>query len=314
MKALMAGFDAVSNHIGLILFSVVLDLVLWLGPRLRLTGLSQVVLSQQADLPEASNTVLAEQLRLLVAEFNLLSALRTFPIGVPSLMAFRAPVQTPVGEPIQWEIPSLGIAFVVWALLTVVGVLTGALYFSVVAQAALSGKVLWLQALKKWPQASLQSGFLAVFWLALIFSMLLLLGCFMSFLLVGIGGLEQAAMFAVLIFGGLLVWLLIPLIFSPHGIFVRRSTMWFSVLNSARLTRMTMPSTTLLFLAFFVLSEGLRQLWVIPPEDSWLTLVGMGGHAFVTASLLAASFVYYRDADSWLQEVFQQRSVPTQGQ
>jgi hypothetical protein len=47
-----------------------------------------------------------------------------------------------------------------------------------------------------------------------------------------------------------------------------------------------------------------------------MKLVGIGGHAFITAALLAASFVYYRDMNVWLQTVFerlqQKQSIPTQ--
>jgi hypothetical protein len=47
-------------------------------------------------------------------------------------------------------------------------------------------------------------------------------------------------------------------------------------------------------------------LWNIPAVDSWWSIVGIIGHAFVTTSLLAASFIYYRDADRWLREIVQQ--------
>ena len=36
-----------------------------------------------------------------------------------------------------------------------------------------------------------------------------------------------------------------------------------------------------------------------------MTLVGIFGHSFVTTALLAASFVYYRDMNTWLQAVIE---------
>jgi hypothetical protein len=62
------------------------------------------------------------------------------------------------------------------------------------------------------------------------------------------------------------------------------------------------------------MSYGLNFLWNIPPSGSWMTLVGIAGHAFVTTALLAASFVYYRDMQVWLQTVFEKlkESMPTQ--
>ena len=40
--------------------------------------------------------------------------------------------------------------------------------------------------------------------------------------------------------------------------------------------------------------------------------VGIAGHAFITTALLAASFVYYRDMNVWLQTVFE-KLQPKQG-
>ena len=40
-----------------------------------------------------------------------------------------------------------------------------------------------------------------------------------------------------------------------------------------------------------------------------MSLVGIAGHAFVTTGLLAASFVYYRDAMRWVQEFLQRKLV-----
>jgi hypothetical protein len=68
-------------------------------------------------------------------------------------------------------------------------------------------------------------------------------------------------------------------------------------------------------LCVIVLSTGLNYLWSVPPDNSWMTLVGIAGHAFITTALLAASFVYYRDMNTWLQTVFERmqkkQSVPT---
>jgi hypothetical protein len=72
------------------------------------------------------------------------------------------------------------------------------------------------------------------------------------------------------------------------------------------LTRLTLPKTSLLFLSMLVISEGLDTLWRVPGERSWMSFVGVLGHAFVSTSLLAASFIYYRDATRWVQRLIQQ--------
>jgi hypothetical protein len=65
----------------------------------------------------------------------------------------------------------------------------------------------------------------------------------------------------------------------------------------------------LFFLGVLLISEGLDVLWSTPEENSWLTLIGVAGHALVTTSLLAASFVYYRDAGRWVNWMLKQAQL-----
>jgi hypothetical protein len=116
-------------------------------------------------------------------------------------------------------------------------------------------------------------------------------------------GIGQLGYLALLILAGFLIWMLAPLIFSPHGIVLNQLNVLSSILRGFYLTRLTLPSTSLFFLAFVLLSEGLDVLWNIPDNTSWLLLLGIFGHAFVTTSLLAASFIYYHDADVWVGEL-----------
>jgi ABC-type proline/glycine betaine transport system permease subunit len=102
-----------------------------------------------------------------------------------------------------------------------------------------------------------------------------------------------------------LFWLAMPIFFSPHGIFAFQLNAFRAILNSLRMARFTLPTTALFLLVFVIISQGLSFLWNTPSRDSWWTLVGIGGHAFVSTALLAASFVYYRDANVWLQAVLE---------
>jgi hypothetical protein len=61
-----------------------------------------------------------------------------------------------------------------------------------------------------------------------------------------------------------------------------------------------LPISGFLVLILIIISEGLKLLWRVPPENSWFTLVGIVGHSFVVTSLIAASFVYYHKADQWV--------------
>ncbi len=70
------------------------------------------------------------------------------------------------------------------------------------------------------------------------------------------------------------------------------------------MARFSLPNSSLFVLSVILTSIGLNYLWSIPKPNSWMLLVGLIGHAFITTALLAASFIYYRDTTSWLQAIF----------
>lgn len=312
-KSLMAGFDAITSHIGLILFPVILDLVLWFGPHVRMSRLVQALIDEVTNTPGMNTPDLVEtskvyrELWTLVAQrFNLLMSLRSYPVGIPSLMVSREPMTFPGGTPSLLEVPSFGAAIGLWLLLTALGLMLGTLYFSFVAQASVSSQTDWRHVLSQWPWAFLQVLYLALFWFALLLGVSIPFSCFLVFLLssgIGLNGI------VTLLFGGILIWMLLPLVFSPHGIFVKGLSMWASVRAGIHLTRLTLPSTALFILFVVVLSEGLDVLWRVPLENSWLAVIGVLGHAFVTTGLLAATFIYYREADLWAQKIQQVKAL-----
>src|SRR5512146_2569950 len=66
LASLIAGFDAVTTHIGLILFPVALDLLIWLGPHIKATKLIQAFMDQFLSLsanaaPETGQMVQGNQ-------------------------------------------------------------------------------------------------------------------------------------------------------------------------------------------------------------------------------------------------------------
>jgi hypothetical protein len=107
---------------------------------------------------------------------------------------------------------------------------------------------------------------------------------------------------AIIFISLLIIWVLLPLIFSPHGIYTYHFNILTSMLSSIRLVRYFLPGTGIFLLTAVLLSQGLDILWKFPPETSWMTLIGIFGHAFVTTSLIASSFIYYRGGISWMKE------------
>jgi hypothetical protein len=309
LAALRGGFNAITNHIGLISFPIVLDLLLWMGPQVRLTQLIQSMVDQmaefyaQAEMEAAELLAAGEEMWSLLAEsFNLAIGLRTYPLGVFSLMSSRLPVETPLGTPLVLGVDTLGGVLLGWLLISLMGLAAAALYFKVIAQAALHDQVNIAEAIYQWRWIFIQFLILTVAW----FVFIILVGIPGSILLSLMVFTQSPLILCVLVlFLGFFFALIIPLLLTPHGIVASEKPIFEAVKSSIRIVRMTLPATSMFFLVAVVLSEVLDILWRVPAEDSWLTLVGIIGHAFITTGLLAASFIYYRDAKNWTESIYQ---------
>ncbi len=307
LGSLRKGFDAIANHVFIILIPIALDTFLWLGPRLKVTRLVEGLLSTWNEFYSSGPTPNEEALRVgqlvwsaLGERLNLFVFLRSYPVGVFSLMAGIQPVNSPLSEPIVIQASSLKTVLLAWLACSLVGILAASIYFTLVAQAAVQGGINWIDSLKSWLRHSLQVMLLTVFWFSLIAMVGLPCSCLISFLTFGN---LAAAQFGILVLMGVLVWLLFPLVFSPHGIFVNRDDVLKSIKQSIQLTRFTFPNTLFFLLIIFAIGEAMDIIWRFPKETSWMMLIGIAGHGFINSALLATTFIYYRDATLWVNEM-----------
>ncbi len=307
----------------MILLPVALDLLLWFGPHLRIKALADPTLAQVMQLMRQTSTAEMKPLfdnveslwQAFINQFNVLSLLSTFPIGLPSMVSGLMPMQTPLGAATVTEVGSFGGLFLGWLGLTLLGFGLGSLYFDGIARSC--SRMISSDACpegRDWSQESPAPAFrlstlaremlqvLAMVALLVAAGFILMVpAVIISSLLALLSPI--AAQFALLLFSFSLIWFLIPLIFSPHGIFMCGQSVFRAMLNSMRLVRQSLPGTGLFLLALLVLNQGLGVLWNSPPDTSWMMLIGIFGHAFVVTSLLAASFVYYRTGLTYLQEL-----------
>jgi hypothetical protein len=291
-----------------ILPPVLLDLFLWLGPHLRLKSFFQPLINNLPSMASALPSSLPDvptiqQLWTNFANrFNLFIILRTFPVGATSLLSFENPGQSPLGAPPNLDAGSF-FGIIGWALLLIlVGWLVGAIYYYWV-----SGITLQPETRSLWKSVK-QTTFLSIIWLGILFVFGL-----PAFLLVSVITFFSPILGQIMFFAGalLLVWLAMPVFFSAHGIFILQLDAFRSILGSLRMVRFTLPNTGLFLLVFVLINTGLNFLWNTPELNSWWMLVGIGGHAFVSSALLAASFIYYRDINAWLTAVLAQLQQQT---
>jgi len=304
ISSIKAGFDVIAAHLTGILLPLLLDLFLWLGPRLRIDTLFNSIKAdilsiwRAGGIPAADIQRMTEWYDANIPAINLFWLLRTIPIGISSLLLPQKASQTPLGEPAILQVTTLSLFGWIF-LLTLFGWIGGGLYFRSVA---------WLATATNSDQpvqasrAITQTILLSILWSLITWAVGIPIFLFLAILL------QFSAFIAnlVILFLSLAsMWLIVPLFFWPHGVFLKKQNFFTSIFSSVQMARFTLPTSSMFILTIFLLSVGLNFLWRIPPEDSWMTLVGIFGHAFVTTALLAGSFIYYRDMNNWLQDVLE---------
>jgi hypothetical protein len=305
LKTMLAGFNTIANNAYLLLFPILLNLALWLGPKLRVKELLTPTIEQfsremlrlgPADMAEtikSAQTIWTQ----LVEQYNLATVVRTIPVGIPSLMARLSPIKSPIPWNPIIEVPSANWAVAAIGIFLTVGFLLGSLFFYILA----------LETDKENPKFIFKDYLFTYINTVVIFCLLLGVGIIIAipiFLILSVLSLLSATMAQVFIMlaGFGLLWLLMPLVFSIHGVFVLKKKAMASILISIRLIRFYLPGTGLFVMTAVLISELLNKLWVLPEADSWMMLFSIGGHSFVVAGLLAASFIYYREGLRWMQD------------
>jgi len=305
IKTMLAGFNTIANNAYLLLFPILLNLALWLGPKLRVKELLTPTIEQfsremlrlgPADMAEtikSAQTIWTQ----LVEQYNLATVVRTIPVGIPSLIARLSPIKSPITWNPIIEVPSANWAVAAIGIFLTVGFLLGSLFFYILS----------LETDKENPKFIFKDYLFTYINTVVMFCLLLGVGIVIAipiFLILSVLSLLNATMAQVFIMlaGFGLLWLLMPLVFSIHGVFVLKKKAMASILISIRLIRFYLPGTGLFVMTAVLISELLNKLWVLPEADSWMMLFSIGGHSFVVAGLLAASFIYYREGLRWMQD------------
>lgn len=304
IQSIKAGFDAIAAHSTAILLPFALNLFLWLGPRL---GMDEFFKSMEPDLVlfwKAGQVPMEDIRRQLDAyerfteSFNLFSVLRTLPVGISSLFtSTREVFSTPIGTPDPMQISLL--SFPVWFFfLILIGWVGGALYYRTVAWAALTDKITSVSPFHAIFQTVLISILANLILMVLIMPLMVILYV--------VAQISVVLVNLVVLFLALAsMWVVVPFFFWAHGVFLSRQNVLTAMMSSLQLTRFTLPTSSLFVLTIFLLSYGLSLLWRLPAMDSWLTLLGIFGHSFVTTALLAGSFIYYHEMSVWVRAVLE---------
>ncbi|MDD2522199.1 MAG: hypothetical protein PHW11_05210 [Anaerolineaceae bacterium] len=300
--AIKRGYATLSNHIYLLLFPIGLDLFFLFGERLLITNQVQAMIDgiifppgTGAEMLQSWEELSAGLLELL-KNFSLTAFLRSFPVGIPSLLAFRPMEVSPLGDFATVQVQSLGGSMLYILGFSLIGFLLGALFFLLIRNTVHGND---LSIPRKFPNQLLSLVAIPIviflFTFFIISPILLLISVFNSILpFLGTIG------YFFLSLG--LISLGIPLFFTAHEILLSGSSFVAAARKSIETVRPTNGKTSIFLMLAFLGTYATNFLWQIPHDGSWMLIVSILGHALVTTIFLIASFHFYIDAQNCVRE------------
>ncbi|MGQ9493364.1 MAG: DUF7847 domain-containing protein [Anaerolineae bacterium] len=303
IDTLSDGFDRVTRRLWLLLVPILVDLGIWLGPKLSIRGLSQGVL---AALPNASElgTQYEQTLELIQARFtelsastNILTLLSMRFLGLPSLSGSLASEKPPFGIAQRLiEIPTWPTLLGFAVLLILLSFFLGCFCLSLIAQEVREEEPDLAYVL----QVTWRS------WLRLVklLSIILLLAAMISS---GVGTSivllsiisQELSWLALNLFSwmALPIWVYVAIIlfFTSRAIILDDMGIMRSLWNSFHVVHRNFFGTIGFILLINIIQTGLWYIWRMLAINTVGTFIGIMGNAYVSTGLVVASFLFYRD-------------------
>lgn len=305
IDTLSAGYRVIARRWWLLAIPVLLDLFLWMGPRLGIAGLVRD-LAVSLNVPAGASQEMAGALQQTqyildqLARANLWALLAWGIPGIPSLIAAVAPAglaapiaagTIQVGDPLQ----AVGLVLA----LMLVGVLLSSVYVAGVGSAVLqeyepgaSRRPFGRLVLSTWGQLLL---FLLIILLAaLMFSVpFLMLGGLLALVnpAVGMGALNLFSLLMLAVG----VWMAVYLFFAVDSIIINGVHVLRAMWNSANVVLRNFWPALGLIILIQVISVGMSLIWKELTLSPWGTAFAILANAFISTGLVAASFIFYLD-------------------
>lgn len=315
IDSITSGFEVVNGRLVLALFPLVLDVFLWLGPKLSIQPLVPPLIAGLESFynysgdPQVAQQfdVVKTSLNELGAQYNVFSALSTAPLGVPSFMGGPRPEAMPAGVPmVVWPIDQPLVFVMLFGLFTLAGLFLGALYFGGIAQQVREGrldigKLLW----QVWPDWIRLTVFLALMLviLGIVTFPFLMVSSVVSLFSPLVGALVSALALTVV------MWVIFYAGFTVQGMVLLRRGLFGAMWDSLRVAQGSFAYAAGLYILVVIINLGLSAVWGLASPSSWVMLAALGGHALVSTALVAATFVFYKDRYRWWVEMRQARAA-----
>lgn len=301
IDSLQGGFELVTRRPWLLILPILVDLFLWLGPRLSLAPLIDRMVDlalSQPDLPTEfvdSAPLVRETMSALGASYNLMGLLAGAIIRFPSFLA-RLDASSNIAPvmPVQ-EIESFQTVVLYALVLIPIGLLIGSIWLAtIVRQLDTEAFSLWDTVRRCgwiWVNSGLYLAGLIVLTMALGGILLLFAG--MVMLIAGTGSLVLINLIWLLLLWGVF-WASIGLTFVISAVALDGVNVARAVWRSINVVGRNLSSTIGLLLIAFVLTEGFARIWLLFSGSNWGVPVGIVGSAYIGGALTVAGLIFYR--------------------
>ena len=323
VDSIISGVNIIEKHPFLLIFPVLFDVLLWLGPKINIQApimrlYNQFLFDMERvfalyNMPANIAEPLYE-LQVPLAEFfssyNLLSLANTFPIGIPGLLSNVNTSVSPLGTSQLIELSSVGNIVSAVFLLTLIGIILGTvfLHFAAPKNSEDQPRNIFKQLLN-----SLAYSFVLLVMLVAGFVVSSFLSSFFAIFLPIFG---QLVLFFLVTS---LVVLLLPALYAVIPIFMYGQPFYQAILTSYKVVGLQMrfklndnqtiiisPRILTFTMAIFILYQGLNIVWLkLPPIDSWWMALGILGHAFTSTLVLVSCFDFFQKMCEWYHKLTQ---------
>lgn len=296
------GFNLVTKKLWLAIVPILLDLFLWLGPKMSVAPVINQLLtisaqnrsaleamgSQDANLAQMM-TVMTQAIQETMDRANFMILLAWGRLGLPSIAGMR-PINPATDRVI--EITGYGQLMLTQALLLGIGLFIACLFLGMIAQAVRGEGLRLGRLLVRAP----------VYWLR----MALLLAPLGMGLLTGFSLLAMFGPLGILLLVGLF-WLTIYFSFVPQAITLAEQKPLAALWNTFVFMRYSFWPAFGLIVLVNVIGGGMNLIWQRLLGGSTAGMVvAILANAYVGTSLAAAMFIFYRERVAALQSALQQ--------
>lgn len=318
VDSITSGVSRIEKQPYLLLFPVLFDLLLWLGPNLSIKQpvmrlyeqflTNTEAIYQMANVDPQPLFDFQNMLSEFLSSYNLFSVFMTFPIGIPGLLSNADTLLTPLGNAQILSISSTGTILLLSLVLAFFGIFVGSIFLRTIAPK--SGNQNEISLVQEFLN-SLVYSILLIVAVAVGLLAALFISSFFAIFFPLLGQFVFSAIIMTLIF------FLIPAFYAFVPIFMYGQSFYQAIVTSYKIVGLRIrykidEENTVIFspkiisftMFIFILYQGLNIIWLrIPPIDTWWMLLGILGHGFVSTMIILACFDFFQKMCDWHQRI-----------